>query len=213
MLNETTTTPTSTTSTLVLAAGSTSTSNSDENLSIQIEVDIDPPPRRPDDPSDEELERLGLPTHHVHYSASAAATTAAKMKDDDTGNKNLKAGGPGNRLVRLSASERLELFAEEGEDLTDGGGDRYESFSANYDAALNEVEPPRALPDREEAAADLPHQDELEYRDRVYEIDAFCNLDCGFEGECFMERESGGDIKKRCLCPHGKFGEKCSMGT
>ena len=54
--------------------------------------------------------------------------------------------------------------------------------------------------------------DDFEYRDRVYEIDAFCNLDCGFEGECLMERETGGSIKKRCLCPHGKFGEKCSMG-
>ena len=38
-------------------------------LSIAIEVDIDPPPRGPDDPSDEELEKLGLPTHHVHYKA------------------------------------------------------------------------------------------------------------------------------------------------
>ncbi len=31
-------------------------------------MDIDPPPRGPDDPSDQQLERLGLPTHHVHFS-------------------------------------------------------------------------------------------------------------------------------------------------
>ena len=53
-------------------------------MSIQIEVDIDPPPRGPNDPSDEELERLGLPTHHVHYSAQSANNKdAAKKSEDD----------------------------------------------------------------------------------------------------------------------------------
>ena len=37
---------------------------------MRSQVDIDPPPRTPDDPSDEVLEALGLPTHHVHYSSS-----------------------------------------------------------------------------------------------------------------------------------------------
>lgn len=32
-------------------------------------MDIDPPPHKASDPSDEELQRLGLPTHHVHYSS------------------------------------------------------------------------------------------------------------------------------------------------
>ena len=53
------------------------------------------------------------------------------------------------------------------------------------------------------------------YHDKVYEIDAFCNLDCGAEGECLMERASEGEgnvVKKRCLCPHGKYGERCSLG-
>ena len=39
------------------------------DLSVQIEVDIDPPPHKPDDPSDDVLEALGLPTHHVHFSS------------------------------------------------------------------------------------------------------------------------------------------------
>ena len=46
----------------------------------------------------------------------------------------------------------------------------------------------------------------------MYEIDAFCNLECGAEGECLMERKGEDSVQKRCLCPHGKFGEKCSNG-
>ncbi len=42
--------------------------HADPPVSVHIEVDIDPPPRGPSDPSDEELRRLGLPTHHVHFS-------------------------------------------------------------------------------------------------------------------------------------------------
>jgi hypothetical protein len=52
------------------------------------------------------------------------------------------------------------------------------------------------------------------YSDRVFEVDAFCNLDCGLNGgQCFMERQvDTGDIKKRCLCPAGKTGQGCSSG-
>ena len=52
----------------------------------------------------------------------------------------------------------------------------------------------------------------------MYGIDAFCNLDCGADGECLMEREDGTGgggnnvVRKRCLCPHGKYGEKCALG-
>ena len=55
---------------------------------------------------------------------------------------------------------------------------------------------------------------EESYSDRVFEVDAFCNLDCGLEGgQCFMERQTEtGDIKKRCLCPAGKTGHGCSTG-
>ena len=46
----------------------------------------------------------------------------------------------------------------------------------------------------------------------MYEIDAFCNLECGAEGECLMERRGEDGVRKRCLCPHGKFAEKCANG-
>ena len=74
------------------------------------------------------------------------------------------------------------------------------------------MQPPLALPDVEEPPP-APATDDFEYRDKVYEIDAFCNLECGAEGECLMERtgeEDGTTVRKRCLCPHGKFGERCS---
>ena len=70
-----------------------------------------------------------------------------------------------------------------------------------------QVQPPLALPDSEQSSSD-----DFEYRDKVYEIDAFCNLECGAEGECLMERKGEDSVRKRCLCPHGKFGEKCSNG-
>ena len=77
------------------------------------------------------------------------------------------------------------------------------------------VDPPRALPisglNNMQKQANKSSS-ESEYKDRVYDIDAFCNLECGAEGECFMSRSKGNIIKKRCLCPHGKFGEKCAMG-
>jgi hypothetical protein len=41
-------------------------------LAIQIEVDIDPPPSGPGGLSDEKLEKLGLPTHHVHFTAASS---------------------------------------------------------------------------------------------------------------------------------------------
>ena len=40
-------------------------------LAVQIEVDIEPPPSG--GLTDEKLEKLGLPTHHVHFTAAAAA--------------------------------------------------------------------------------------------------------------------------------------------
>ena len=56
---------------------------------------------------------------------------------------------------------------------------------------------------------------EESYGDRVFEVDAFCNLDCGKDGgSCFMERQlETGDIKKRCLCQLGKTGQACATGN
>ena len=173
---------------------------------IHIEVDIDPPPHRPNDPSDEELERLGLPTHHVHYHSRPDGTLVSDEDDDDKDEVKVKAGEPAGpaqfRPANRQPVERGDLAP----------------LNADDDA----VEPPRALPvfaHARAAAEELaPAQSktsggEDEYPDRVYEIDAFCNLECGVEGECFMARDSKNTIKKRCLCPHGKYGEKCSLGT
>ena len=162
-----------------------------EHLSVQIEVDIDPPPHKPGDPSDETLAKLGLPTHHVHYKAGEDNEILrpddiriVKYNDASTAGSDERTGGDTGQgtLIRLSEEEKKQLLDPEVE---------------------TGPEVPRALPIREED----------EYRDKVYEIDAFCNLDCGVEGECFMSRNEKEDtIKKRCLCPHGKFGKKCSMG-
>ena len=39
------------------------------SIAIQIEVDIEPPLQQDQKLSDEQLIKLGLPTHHVHYRA------------------------------------------------------------------------------------------------------------------------------------------------
>ncbi|CAB4065123.1 unnamed protein product [Lepeophtheirus salmonis] len=54
-------------------------------------------------------------------------------------------------------------------------------------------------------------EEEEFYRDKMFEIDAYCNMDCGDRGSCFMERVQKEEevIMKRCLCPLGKHGEKC----
>lgn len=171
---------------------------SSPNLAIQIEVDIDPPPHQPNDPSDAELEKLGLPTHHVHYSTGTAKTH-------------------GNRPPKLSSPQGSESAI------------RPSNPDDDEDPSNSFIEPPRALPSISGAKKPnltlpknkLPLQfpptlkdqgDVEEYKDKVYEIDAFCNLECGVEGECFMTRNDKNIIKKRCLCPHGKYGEKCALG-
>ncbi len=79
------------------------------------------------------------------------------------------------------------------------------------------IDPPRALPVKGQDDGkkdDADDADGNEYLDLVYNIDAFCNLDCGADGECFMQREGheGNVVRKRCLCPHGKYGERCKLG-
>ena len=45
--------------------------NNNEGINIQIEVDIEPPVDEADNLSSAELERLGLPSHHIHYRAGS----------------------------------------------------------------------------------------------------------------------------------------------
>ena len=116
----------------------------------------------------------------------------------------------GQRLVKVSDSERRELNL-------DGSTINWDPMTPLNTAAGDdqiEMEPPRALPDQQEPQTEAGSDGdggEDGYRDRMYDLEVLCNLDCGVEGECFMTREDGG-IKKRCLCPHGKFGERCSLG-
>jgi hypothetical protein len=52
-------------------------------LSIHIEVDIDPPPYRTDSKklSEKELQKLGLPSHHVHWSLPPVLSLSRKDED------------------------------------------------------------------------------------------------------------------------------------
>ncbi|XP_059078305.1 pikachurin-like [Tigriopus californicus] len=168
---------------------------SSPNLAIQIEVDIDPPPHQPNDPSDAELEKLGLPTHHVHYSTGTAEAHGSRQ------------------LSSLPQGSQSPI--------------RPSKLDDDEDPSHSFIEPPRVLPSISGARNPpnltrpksklLPpptkadQGDVEEYKDKVYEIDAFCNLECGVEGECFMTRNEKNIIKKRCLCPHGKYGEKCAL--
>merc|ERR550532_749588 len=108
--------------------GATIPSSPSPAIAIQIEVDIDPPEEAADGLSREQLERLGLPSHHIHYRAGDAATELLNPKD-----------------IQVSYTEdRLE--EEEGERR--GGGRRGgEGVSRKVEEeGEGELEPPRALP-------------------------------------------------------------------
>ena len=49
------------------------------SIAIQIEVDIEPPLHQDQDLSEEQLHKLGLPTHHVHYWAGQPAHQADRQ--------------------------------------------------------------------------------------------------------------------------------------
>ena len=53
--------------------------NGDKDISIQIEVDIEPPEEGLGGLTSEQLERLGLPSHHVHYKTGQEKT---RLKED-----------------------------------------------------------------------------------------------------------------------------------
>ena len=51
-------------------------------LAVQIEVDIEPPPSG--GLTDEKLEKLGLPTHHLHFTAAAAQQVGQQLTSTGT---------------------------------------------------------------------------------------------------------------------------------
>ena len=155
------------------------------NISIQIEVDIEPPEESEDERlSDDQLERLGLPSSHVHYTAAAAG----------------RADQHNTAELLQPADIQVSYAVSDTEASAPGGGHVSSSWSRDTDAVdvpqlqweEDEVEPPLALPDTES----LP--------DNIYHVNMFCGLQCG-RGEC---RRLDTGVKK-CLCPVGWSGDQC----
>ena len=155
------------------------------NISIQIEVDIEPPEESEDERlSDDQLERLGLPSSHVHYTAAAAG----------------RADQHNTAELLQPADIQVSYAVSDTEASAPGGGHVSSSWSRDTDAVdvpqleweEDEVEPPLALPDTES----LP--------DNIYHVNMFCGLQCG-RGEC-RTLETG---VKKCLCPVGWSGDQC----
>lgn len=198
-------------------------------INIHIEVDIDPPKAvtAEDQLSPVELESLGLPSTHVHYS--------------NTGNK-----PPSEEL--LAPSDIKVTYSKEGEDAeeqplrdklmssVDSEVLAYDNYQSYNDAVFGlNPEPPRALPSSEgqetreqpppaehppaPAAAAVHHGDlsdrvppsEVTFEDKIYTLEAMCDLDCGVRGQCLLEKLEKDSLRKRCLCPVGKTGEKCAF--
>ena len=53
---------------------------------------------------------------------------------------------------------------------------------------------------------------EVTFEDKIYTLEAMCDLDCGGRGTCLLEKLEKDSLRKRCLCPVGKTGEKCAFG-
>lgn len=93
--------------------------------------------------------------------------------------------------------------------------DNYQSFN---DAVFGTPEPPRALPSKEQHPvhhgdlSDRIPPSEVTFEDKIYTLEAMCDLDCGLRGTCLLERLEKDSLRKRCLCPAGKTGEKCAFG-
>jgi hypothetical protein len=97
----------------------------------------------------------------------------------------------------------------------------YDNYEAYNVALYGSPEPPRALPLRSgeqqqhhngDLSDRIPHS-EVTMEDKMFSLEAFCNLECGDDGgTCLMEDAETDSIKKRCLCPLGKTGERCAFG-
>ena len=115
----------------------------------------------------------------------------------------------------------------------------YENYQNYNDAIFGTPEPPRALPSKEQLTTqqltskqnkqltskqnkqltqhngDLSDRfpiSDIAFEDKIYTLEAMCDLDCGPQGTCLLERLEKDSLRKRCLCPLGKMGEKCAFG-
>ena len=85
---------------------------------------------------------------------------------------------------------------------------------------LAQEQPPPAEHPPAPAAAAVHHGDlsdrvppsEVTFEDKIYTLEAMCDLDCGVRGQCLLEKLEKDSLRKRCLCPVGKTGEKCAFG-
>ena len=121
------------------------------NISIQIEVDIEPPEEPEGEKlSEEQLEELGLPARHIHYTAAGAGAGS----------------GDNKQQAELLQPADIQLTFADTERRTGADSSLFTHQADVPELEYEELEPPRALP-------------EISLSDNIYSLDAFCGLDCG----------------------------------
>ena len=182
-------------------SGNTLSSDSEPNIAIQIEVDIEPPEEEADGLSKEQLEKLGLPSHHIHYKAGLGKHSVRDKKLEAEHPSGTELLAPEDIQVSYTVNEiEPEVGHEEQYDTLQVSDTRVNGVP---DFTLEELDPPRALPSSLNVSSKL--------MDNIYNVDAFCNLNCG-GGVCHIQLVNGKRDKK-CLCPLGWGGESCQSET
>ena len=100
------------------------------NISIQIEVDIEPPEEPEGEKlSEKQLEELGLPARHIHYTAAGVGS------------------GDNKQQAELLQPGDIQLTFADTERRTGGDSSVFPHQVAVPELEYEELEPPRALPD------------------------------------------------------------------
>ena len=115
-------------------------------------MDIEPPEEPEGEKlSAEQLEELGLPARHIHYTAAGAAGVRQAERKQEA-----ELLQPGDIQLTFADTERG----------TSADSRLYHNEVSVPELEYEELEPPRALPD-------------ISLSDNIYSLDAFCGLDCG----------------------------------
>lgn len=162
-----------------------------------------------------ELQSLGLPSTHVHYSSGEASEELLAPSDI----KVTYSEEEQNAVDQEPEALRDKLIFDSHDD------DSYENYQTYNEAIFGVPEPPRALPSQElhrngdlsdrmprPVASSQQQPDDITFEDKIFTLEAMCDLDCGQEGRCLLEKLEKDSLRKRCLCPMGKTGEKCAFG-